>query len=293
MAMVIHYKEPKVRFTIGKFVCYALVLLAGIIMFYPFWYILVYSVSSYSAVIGKGAILVPHGFTLDAIKQVLSDPSIYTAYGNTLFLAIVGTFLSLAATLLFAYPLSCHIYGHRVISFLVYFTMLFSGGMLPTYYVVRTAGLLDSLWSLILPVLINPFYVFIIRNFFEAVPDALKESAYIDGAGQMRTFISIMLPLSMAVVATMTMFYAVGYWNSYFSAIVYIRSPDKRPLQLILRDMIATSSTEEMGDFSMSDLTPTTLKMATLTVSVIPILCIYPFLEKFFEKGVMVGAVKG
>ena len=135
--------------------------------------------------------------------------------------------------------------------------------------------------------------MFIIRNFFEAVPDALKESAYIDGAGQMRTFISIMLPLSMAVVATMTMFYAVGYWNSYFSAIIYIRSPDKRPLQLILRDMIATSSTEEMGDFSMSDLTPTTLKMATLTVSVIPILCIYPFLEKFFEKGVMVGAVKG
>ena len=291
--MVINYRGSRVRITIGKLLCYVFVFLIGIMMLYPFWYILMYSVSTYSMVIGKGAILLPHGFTLDVIKHVLSDSDIFTAYGNTLFLAIVGTFLSLVASLLFAYPLSCKVIGHRTISFLVYFTMLFSGGMLPTYYVVRKLGLLDSLWSLILPGLISPFNVFIIRNFFAAVPESLKESASIDGAGQMRIFMQIMLPLSMAVVATMTLFYAVGYWNSYFSAIIYIRSASKRPLQLILREMISMSSTEDMGDFSASDTTPTTLKMATLTVSVIPIMCIYPFLEKFFAKGVMVGAVKG
>lgn len=285
--------RPGSRMTVGRALCYAFLTIVGFVMFYPFYYVVMYSVSSYSQVIGKGAILRPYGFTLDAIKNVLKDPNIYTAYGNTLFLAIVGTLMSLVATLLFAYPLSCHVKGHRVISFLVYFTMLFGGGMLPTYYVVRQAGLLDTLWSLIIPGLINPFYVFIVRNFFEATPNELKESAFIDGAGQMRVFVSIMLPLSMAVVATMTLFYAVGYWNSYFSAIIYIRSASKRPLQLILRDMISQSNAEDMGDFSTSDLTPTTMKMATLTVSVIPILCVYPFLQKFFAKGVMVGAVKG
>lgn len=278
----------------GLLICYAVLILVAFIMFYPFWYVLVYSFSSYSAVIGKGAILWPQAFTTEAIGDVLSDPDIFTAYGNTLILAIGGTALSLAFTLLFAYPLSCQVMGHKVISFLVYFTMLFSGGMLPTYYIVRQTGLLDSLWALILPGLINPFYVFLVRNFFSAIPEELKESAFIDGAGQIRTFLRIVLPTSMAVVASMTLFYAVGYWNSYFNAILYIRSPEKRPLQLLLREMISTSSTEELaGDFSASDLTPTTLKMATLTVSVIPILCVYPFLQKFFEKGVMAGAMKG
>lgn len=268
--------------------------LIALIMLYPLWYVVMYSLSSYSQVIGKGAILWPQGFTLQAIQDVLSDPNIFTAYGNTLFLAVVGTLLSLGATLLFAYPLAQKVRGHRVISFLVYFTMLFSGGMLPTYYVVRQAGLTDTLWSLILPVLINPFYVFLVRNFYEGIPEEIQESALIDGAGQWRIFLRIILPLSMAVIASMTLFYAVGYWNSYFSAILYIRSADKRPLQLILREMISSSSAEEMAsDFSASDLTPTTMKMATLTVSVVPILLVYPFLQRFFEKGVMIGAVKG
>ena len=291
---MVRARKMRRKLTIGQALCYLIVGLIALVMFYPFWYVVMYSMSSYSAVIGKGAIIWPQGFTLDAIKNVLSDPDIYTAYGNTLFLAFVGTTMSLLITLLFAYPLSCHVMGHRVISFMVYFTMLFSGGMLPTYYVVRSVGLLDSLWSLILPVLVNPFYVFLVRNFFEAVPESLKESAYIDGAGQLQIFVTIMLPLSMAVVASMTLFYAVGYWNSYFNAIIYIRSADRRPLQLILRDMISASSTEALAsDFSTSDLTPMTLKMATLTVSVVPILCVYPFLQKFFEKGVMIGAIKG
>lgn len=291
---MVRARKMRRKLTIGQALCYLFIFLIALVMFYPFWYVVMYSMSSYSAVIGKGAIIWPQGFTLDAIKNVLSDPDIYTAYGNTLFLAFVGTTMSLLITLLFAYPLSCHVMGHRVISFMVYFTMLFSGGMLPTYYVVRSVGLLDSLWSLILPVLINPFYVFLVRNFFEAIPESLKESAYIDGAGQLQIFVTIMLPLSMAVVASMTLFYAVGYWNSYFNAIIYIRSAGRRPLQLILRDMISASSTEALaGDFSTSDLTPMTLKMATLTVSVVPILCVYPFLQKFFEKGVMIGAIKG
>ncbi len=282
------------RFSLARIVNDAMLSLIALMMLYPFWYVVMYSVSSYSQVIDKKILVRPYGFTLNAIQSVLSDQNIFTAYGNTLFLATVGTLLSVLSTLIFAYPLSCRVRGHRIISFLVYFTMLFSGGMLPLYYVVRQTGLLDTLWSLILPGLIHPFYVFLIRNFFQAIPEDLKESAFIDGAGQWRTFITIILPLSLAVIASMTLFYAVGYWNSYFSAILYIRSADKRPLQLILREMISVSSTEEMAsDFSTSDQTPTTLKMATLTVSILPILCLYPFLQRFFEKGVMLGALKG
>ncbi len=285
------------RFSPLTWLNYLILLLAGLVTLYPFWYIIMYSVSTYAEVIGKGAILWPQGFTLSAIHAVLNDRYITTAYGNTLFIVFFGTLLSVVTTALLAYPLSVNVPGHRVFSFLIYFTMLFGGGMIPTYYVVRGTGLLNSLWALIIPSLITPFNVFIMRNFFRGIPESLVESAKIDGAGALRSFLAIVLPLSMPIVATVTLYYAVGYWNSFFNALIYIRSSELRPLQLVLREMISQSMTDTTGsgaglDAAYGDIGNETIKMALVTVSVVPIMCIYPFLQKYFTKGVLVGAVK-
>lgn len=270
---------------------------AGLITFYPFWYIVCYSLSTYSEVIGKGAILLPQGFTLSGIQAVLNDRYVTTAYGNTLFLVVVGTTLSVTVNALLAYPLSVNVPGHRVFNFLIYFTMLFGGGMIPTYYIVRSTGLMNTLWSLIIPSLLTPFNVFIMRNFFRGIPDSLVESASIDGCGQMRAFLSIVLPLSKPILATVTLYYAVGYWNSFFNALIYIRKADLRPLQLILREMINQGMTDTVGmgsslDAGYGDIGNQTIKMALVTISVVPIMCIYPFLQKHFTHGTLTGAVK-
>jgi putative aldouronate transport system permease protein len=204
-------------------------------------------------------------------------------------------------TALFAYPLARKIRGTRIFNTFIYITMLFGGGMIPTFYVVRMTGLLDSLWSLIIPALISPFNVFIMRSFFEGISGELIESASIDGASELRIFVRIILPLSLPVVATISLFYAVGYWNKFFDAIIYIRSVDKRPLQLLLRELLISVSNERFaemiagmsGEARAGDVAPTTLKMATVTLSVLPVMMVYPFVQKYFVKGVMLGAVKG
>lgn len=285
----------------GRLINGLLLLLIGFLMLYPFWYVLVYSLSTYNEVIGQGVIFIPHGFTFSSWKSVIQSPLFLQSYGNTLFVVIVGTTLSLVTTALFAYPLARKVRGTRFFNMFIYFTMLFGGGMIPTFYVVRQTGLLDSLWSLILPALISPFNVFVMRSFFEGIPAEMVESANIDGATELRTFVQIILPLSLPVVATITLFYAVGYWNKFFDAVLYINSIEKRPLQLLLKEMISSSSNEMFagivagmtGETSQSDVTPMTLKMATITLSVLPVMVIYPFLQKYFVKGVMIGAVKG
>lgn len=289
--------RKKKKFSVFTMLNYLLLGLCGVTMVYPFWYIFMYSLSTYSDVIGKGAILWPQGFTLSAIKTILSDSYFMNAYGNTLFVVGVGTVLSLAATALIAYPLACKVGGHRVFSFLIYFTMLFGGGMIPTYYVVRATKLINTLWSLILPSLITPFNVFIMRNFFQGIPESLIESANIDGAGSFCSFFKIVIPLSMPIIATVLLFYAVGYWNAFFNALLYIRPANLRPLQLVLREMVTQSMTDTVGagasiDAGYGAITGQTIKMAAVTVSVVPIACVYPFLQKYFTQGVLVGAVK-
>jgi putative aldouronate transport system permease protein len=277
----------------------SLLLIAGVTL-YPFWYVVMYSLSSYQQVLGKGAIIRPYGFTLASIQSVLANPMIGRAYLNTIFIVVMGTVLSIITTAFFAYPLARNVGGAKFLSIFIYITMLFSGGMIPTFYIVRETGLIDSLWSLIIPALISPFYVFIMRNFFRGIPSELIESADVDGASEMRIFLAIILPLSIPVLASISLFYAVMYWNKFFDAIIYIKSVDKRPLQLILREMVTSASTEMFdqmiagmqGEARQSDVTPTSLKMATVTVAVVPVMCIYPFVQKYFVKGVLLGAVK-
>lgn len=284
-------------FKIGTILNYFFLLLLAVLMFYPFYYVVIYSISTYNDIVGKGAILRPYGVTLEAIRAVLTNKNIYTAYANTIFIVVVGTGLSVLTEMLMAYPLARKVKGHRVISFLVYFTMLFNGGLIPTYYIVRSTGLLNSIWSVIIPVLVNPFYIFLIRAYYQGLPDSLIESATIDGASEARTFVSIILPMCSPIIATITLMTAVAHWNSWFTASLYIRDAGTKPLQLIIRELLIQTSDEMSSgissQFDVTKLTPSTLRMAMVTVSTLPIVCLYPFLQKYFVKGVTLGAVKG
>lgn len=198
-------------------------------------------------------------------------------------------------TALMAYGLSRrYLYGRSFINFIVVFSMLFSGGMIPTFLVVKATGLIDSYWSLILPVAINAFNLIIMRNFFQALPDSLEESAKIDGANDFRILGSIMLPLALPSIATLSLFYGVTYWNTYTNAILYLTDSDKWPLQVLLRQIVIVSSGME-GDSSAVDIIPPaqTIKMAVIVVATLPMLIAYPFVQKHFTKGALLGAVKG
>lgn len=289
-------RSCKRRFDLGGAINMLILLALAVVMIYPFWYVLIYALSDSDAVAAGGLLWWPKGFTLDNIKAVIRSSTFITSALNSVWIVIVGTTLSVLTTSCLAYPLARKVQGAGVINFMIYFTMLFSGGMLPTYYIVRETGLLDSLWSLIIPCMITPFNVFITRTFFAQLPNELIESARIDGASEIRVFTQIAMPLSKPIFATITLFYAVGYWNRFTNAVLYIRSAEKRPLQLLLKELIATTSSElyeEIG-LNMGAVTSSqSIKMATVIVVALPIILIYPFLQKYFVKGVMLGSVKG
>ncbi|MBO4278981.1 MAG: carbohydrate ABC transporter permease [Spirochaetales bacterium] len=284
------------KFTFATLINYLILGAVAFIILYPFWYMLVYSMSSYSEVVGKTALFVPRGFNFNAYKSILKDELFLTGYKNTLIVTLAGTIFSLSTTVLLAYPLSKNLKGNKVISFLIYLTMLFGGGMLPTYYVVRITKLLNTYWALILPNLVTPFNVFVVRNYLKDIPDSLSESAQLDGAGHFRILFSIILPLSLPILATIGLFYAVGYWNAYFNAILYIRDAALRPLQVLLREMVTQTQMDTTGSGMMigadMGINSQTIKMAAIIASIVPIACVYPFLQKYFAKGLMNGAIK-
>lgn len=277
---------------------YVLLSTAGFITFYPFWYVLIYSLSTYRNVLDTKILLYPVGFTLENYRYVFNDHSMFFGTLNSIFVAGVGTILSLIITLLMAYPMCKRIPGIHGITFLVYFTLLFSGGMIPTYLIVKDTGLINSLWSLIIPQLINPFYLFIMRNAIKEIPDSLSESAQLDGASHLRILLQIIVPLSLPMLASIALFYAARYWNAYFDALLYISKPERWTLQLVIRNIIFAQNPELSGGAMVaSEATTTartleTIQMALLVVSVVPIAAVYPFLQKYFSKGVMVGAIK-
>ncbi len=225
--------------------------------------------------------------------------NILRAYGNTLFRTIVGTALSLIVTAMMAYSLSKkYLKGRVVINGMVFFTMLFGGGLIPTYMVVKMFGLIDSLWSMVIPGMVSAWNMFIMRNFFYSIPESLEEAALIDGANQAQIMIRVTLPLSKAVLATIGLFYAVGHWNSWFDAMLYINTSTKLPMQNILRNIInSVSDLEALGSeqFELMDVKPasTSLRCAVIVITATPIIVVYPFVQKYFVKGVMIGSVKG
>lgn len=242
----------------------------------------------------SGLLLWPIDFTLDAYKQVVNNKNIWSGYTNTLFIVVVGTSLNLIFSIVAAFVLSRKDYLlKRAFNLMVVFSMYFSGGMIPFFLVVKGVGLYNSIWSLIIPSLISVFNLVIIRTAMVGVPESLEESAQLDGAGLLTVLFRILVPLIKPTIAVIALYYAVSHWNSWFNAMLFIKKRSMYPLQLILREIIiqndlsATSSGDEA--FFMSE----TIQFATIVVATVPVLCIYPFIQKYFVKGVMVGAVKG
>lgn len=270
----------------------------SVVTLYPFLYVLISSLSDPAWVVQtRGLIWFPHGFNLEAYRLVFQNPAILTGYANTLFYVVIGTALNILMTSLGAYALSRPLLMWRnAIMFLIVFTMFFSGGLIPTYLLVSNLGLLDSRWALIIPSAMSAYNLIIMRTSFQALPASLEESAKLDGANDFTILFRIVLPLSMPVVAVMILFYGVGHWNSWFNALIYLRTRDLYPLQLILREILITNSTDSMMTaVGGGDKMPIgeTIKYATIIVATIPILLLYPFLQKYFVKGVMIGAIKG
>ncbi|MFC7457599.1 carbohydrate ABC transporter permease [Brachybacterium sp. GCM10030267] len=273
------------------------IILSGfsLICLIPFVHVIGSSFASPGELATTNFLLIPREVTLDAYRYILSTPTIFRAMGVSVFVTTAGTLLSLVVTALMAYALAKpYLLGRRTMNFLVVFTMLFSGGMIPTFIVVSSLGLLDSLWSLILPVTVNAFNFVIMRNFFQGIPDSLEEAARIDGCSELGVFARIVLPLSIASIATIGLFYAVTYWNTYMHAILYINDSSKWPIQVLLRQIVIVASGVNADASSVSVVPPAqSVKMAVITVATMPMLLLYPFIQRFFVKGALIGSVKG
>lgn len=267
----------------------------ALICLVPFLHVIGSSFANPGELATRTFVIIPRELTLNAYDYVLSSPAIFRAMGVSVFVTVVGTFLSLVVTSLMAYALSKrYLRGRRVINFLIVFTMLFSGGMIPTFIVVSSLGLLDTLWSLILPVTVNAFNFVIMRSFFQGIPDSLEEAARIDGCSELGVFWRIVLPLSLASIATIGLFYAVAYWNNYMHAVLYINNSELWPIQLLLRQIVIIASGLN-ADTSAVDVVPPaqSVKMAVIVIATLPMLIVYPFIQRFFVKGALIGSVKG
>ncbi|MDF2962213.1 MAG: transporter permease [Paenibacillus sp.] len=275
----------------------SLLIFFSLITLFPFVYILATSLAPLSQVLRGGLILWPERLTWDAYNTILSNRHFVGSLWITVVITVTGTFVNLLFTAFMAYPLAKkRLKGRSTILFLVLFTMLFSGGIIPSYMIVKSLGLLNSVWSLILPGAISAFNLIIMKNFFQSIPEELEESARIDGCKNLGVLFRIVLPLSMPALATFTLFYAVGHWNSFFGAVMYITKSNLWPIQVVLRQMIIQGSTQEFQEALTSaekQVLPGTIKMAAIMVATIPILFVYPFLQKHFAKGVLLGSVKG
>jgi len=274
---------------------YVFLALYGTLSLLPFLYILAASFASDAEIAARPFFIFPHKITTEAYGLVMKSAVLYRSLGVSVFVTLFGTLICLFFTITFAYPLSKkNLIGRNFILNVIIFTMVFGGGMIPTYIMVRNLHLINSYWALILPGAINTTNLIIIKSYFQSLPAELMESSMIDGCTEMQTLWRIVLPLSKPIIATFGLFYAVGHWNNFFSALLYMNDPEKWPLQVILRQIVMLSQGTLATDLPANYVPPAeSLKMATIVVSVVPIMMIYPFLQKYFAKGVMIGAVKG
>lgn len=272
-----------------------IMVLVIVVTLYPFWYIVVCSLSSIKHVMSSSIILWPDGLHWDAYKQVFRNNLVPTAYRNTLFITVVGTALSMVLTTMGAFVLSRrNLPGRSGLTLFVVLTMLFSGGLVPFYLTVTSLGLNNKIWALIIPSCISTYNMIILRNFFQGVPESLYESAQIDGSRMTGYMVRILVPISLPAMATVTLFYAVSYWNAYFHSIIFIQDKTLWPIQAVLREVIMTSMLNNMlFDEAQFSIPTETLKNAMIVVAALPIICVYPFLQRYFVKGIMIGSVKG
>ena len=280
-------------------VVYAGVGLAFVVTLYPFVYVLSMSISDPVAVVRREVFLLPKGFSLAAYRTVLNDPIVLRSYYNTIWYTGVGTALNLVFTVMAAYPLSKRNFSaRRVLMFLFVFTMFFSGGLIPLFVLVAKLGLYGTRWSIVLPTVIATFNLIICRTFFQTLPEDLFECARIEGAGEWRIVYKIVLPLSKPIIAVLVLFYGVTHWNSFFWALLFLPTADLHPIQIYLRRVLIQASPEAVQQFETGEagegvMAMVQIKFAVMIVAVLPILLLYPFLQKYFVKGMLIGALKG
>ncbi|QNK59569.1 MULTISPECIES: carbohydrate ABC transporter permease [Paenibacillus] len=273
-----------------------LIVVVGLICLLPFLHVLAKSFSDQASVMGNKITFYPIGMHLEAFRFVFAHTRFFEALQVTLLVTIIGTALSLTITILAAYPLSKPEFkGRKPILLLYVFSMLFYGGIIPGYILMKELGLLNTIWAMIVPLLVVPFNLFVCKTFFEGIPESIEESAKIDGATNLRILRSIVLPISLPVIATLGIFYAVGYWNNYFHPLIYISSVDLKPLQLFLYETIANTEEllQEQPDTVRLSMAPEGFRAATVISSIVPILLVYPFLQRYFVTGMTLGSVKG
>lgn len=276
----------------------ALLLAFALATVLPFVYVIAGSFATQKELLLRGFVLFPREWSLDAYEYIFSTRTLVRSLLVTVYITVAGTLINILVTCLMAYPLARRDMDFRKpILMLIVFTMLFSGGMIPTFLVVKQLGMIDSYWALLIPGAVSAFNLIIIRNFFQQLPDGLEDAAKIDGCNDLGIFVRIVLPLSMPAIATFSLFYAVGHWNTFFSAVLYINDSSKWPIQVLLRQIVILAS-GGIGDSSAmnADFVPPpeqSVKMAVIVVSTLPILLVYPFLQKHFAKGALLGSVKG
>lgn len=275
---------------------YAVLFLLMAAALYPVLYVLAASLSSFQFLAQGRVGIIPMGFTVEAYKRILGYPMLGRAYLNTIFYTVAGTAVSLLLTAMAAYPLSRRPFpGQKFMSAVVVVAMLFSAGMVPTFLIVTRLNMYNTVWSILLPTAVSSFNVVLLRSFFEQIPYELEESAALDGCSQMMILFRIILPLSMPGLVTVGLFYAVQQWNSYFPAMLYLRDRSLVPMQIILRDIVIQNQTADLSIdlVNGSDQISESVKYATIMVATIPIMLVYPFIQKYFVKGIMIGSVKG
>lgn len=274
-----------------------IMVLLSCIFLYPLLNMLALSFSDSQELKSLPVYLLPKGFSLDSYKALLSDSRTLLYYWNTIKYAAVGTVIMLLTTSLMAYPLSIPaLRGRKFFSIILTITMFFGGGLIPYYVTIMQLGLIDTFWVMVIPGAISAYNVIVFKTFFMSIPEALRESASLDGAGHMRILFQIVLPLSKAVLATFALFSIVGYWNDYMTALLYLRDDTKYPIQLLMRRLLVlmdykdASTAQMLKDFQQ--ISSRTTKAAATIITVVPILCVYPFMQKYFAKGVLVGSIK-
>lgn len=293
------YKKSigEISFDIFNYLLLTLVLLIAL---YPMWYVIVSSLSEGVLFMAhRGPLFKPLGLDLTNYRYVFNNPRIATGYKNTLIVVAVGTFLNVTVTSLGAYVLSRkNVLWKNYLMVIIVITMFFSGGLIPLYIVVKNLGLVNKLWALMLPNLVSTYNLIVMRTYFNSIPDEIEESARIDGANHFTILFRLFIPLSLPVIAVMILWYGVGHWNAWFHAYIFINKGELFPLQLILRQILIKGSVlqaavgSNVGEENKSQIEET-MKYAVIVVATVPVLLIYPFLQKYFVKGIMIGAIKG
>lgn len=284
---------------IFNIILYGVSVIILLIVIYPLYFIVIASFSNPTEVANGKVWFLPSQFTVDGYREIMRHPELWIGYRNTIVYTVLGTVIGLAVNIPAAYALSRRdLVGRKIITFYFIFTMFFNGGLIPTYFTVRDFGLYDTLWVMVLPFAVVVYHIIIARTFFDSsLPQGILDAAQIDGCGNLRFFFQIALPLSKAVLAVIALYTAVSQWNAYFNALVYIRNEDLKPLQLVIRNILITNQAMAgTGDGlaaqearRLSEL----MKYAVIIISTVPIMCVYPFVQKYFSQGVMIGAIKG